>query len=97
VLDHAGGARSTVALSLRTPVRPSVLQVAVHGADGFHQLSSRETSPTDCYSVLLDEFLAAVRGGWRGHPCDVHRGLHLQRVIHWALLACAWKGPTGER
>lgn len=89
VLDHAGGARSTVALSLRTPVRPSVLQVAVHGADGFHQLGSRETSPTDCYSVLLDEFLAAVRVGWNGHPCDVHRGLHLQRVIHRALRACA--------
>ena len=89
VLDHAGGARSTVVLSLRTPVQPSVLQVAVHGREGFHALSSRETPATDCYAVLLDELLAALDGGWSGHPCDVHRGLHLQRVIEQALRACA--------
>lgn len=81
LLEHAGGSCSTVALSLRTPVQPSVLQVAVHGAEGFHQLSNRETPATDCYAVLLDEFLAALHGGWSGHPCDVHRGLHLQRAL----------------
>ncbi len=81
VLDHAGGARSTVTLSLRTPVQPTVFQLAVHGAEGFHALSSRETPATDCYAVLLDEFVAALDGGWSGHPCDVHRGLHLQRAI----------------
>lgn len=89
VLTHDGGARSVLALSLRTPVRPTQFHVAVHGADGFQQLSSRQTSATDCYAALLDEFLAALDGGWSGHRCDVHRGLHLQRVIEQALRACA--------
>ncbi len=89
VLDHTNGARSTVAMSLRTPVRPTAFRVAVHGTDGFEELTSRATSATDCYTTLLDEFLAALDGGWSGHPCDVRRGLRLQRVIDQALRACA--------
>lgn len=85
VLDHAGGARSTASLSLRTPMQPSVFQVAVHGTEGFRALRERDTSATDCYAVMLDEFLAAVDGGWHGHQFDVHRGLHLQLVIEDAL------------
>lgn len=89
VLEHRGGVRSTAAMSLRTPVRPTAFRVAVHGAGGVQELTSRATSATDCYATLLDEFLTAVNGGLSGHLCDVERGLHLQRVIDQALRTLA--------
>lgn len=75
-----GGRRSTMTLSLRTPVVPSVLRVSAHGAGGHVELTSRETSALDCYRVALDELLTAVATG-TPHPLDVHRGVHLQRVL----------------
>lgn len=86
-LTHAGGATSSATLSLRTPVTPSVLRVAVHGPGGHAVLTSRATPATDCYAVLLDELAEVVRTG-ADHPLDVRRGAHLQAVaeqVHAAL------------
>ena len=80
-LDHVDGARSTATLSLRTPIQPTAFQLALHGSEGYLELNRRETPATECYAVMLDEFLAAVDGEWSGHPCDIRRGLHLQRAI----------------
>lgn len=84
-LDH-DGRRSTATLSLRTPVQPSVLRVAVHGAGGYAELTSRETASGACFRVLLDELLHAARTG-APHPLDVHRGVHLQAVAAQVLAA----------
>lgn len=81
-LAHAGDRRSQITLSMRTPVRPSVLRVAVSGESGLVELSDRTTGPDVCYGVLLTEFLDSVREGTR-HACSAHRGLELQRVIEW--------------
>ena len=78
-LDHDGRV-SQVTLSMRTPVRPSVLHVSASGPDGLVELQERTTPPDRCYAVLLDEFLESVRLGVP-HECSVHRGLHLQRVL----------------
>ncbi|MBY6367605.1 Gfo/Idh/MocA family protein [Rhodococcoides corynebacterioides] len=78
-LDHDGRV-SQVALSMRTPVRPSVLRVSASGPDGLVDLLDRTTPPDRCYTVLLDEFLQSVRTD-TPHEFSVHRGLHLQRVL----------------
>ncbi len=78
-LDHDGRV-SQVTLSMRTPVRPSVLRVSASGPDGLVELQDRTTPPDRCYTVLLDEFLDSVRTG-APHECSVHRGLDLQRVL----------------
>lgn len=79
-LSHDGGATSTLSLSLRTPVLPTVMRVSAHSAQGMAVLESRETPSTECFRVLLDEFLAVIATG-ADHPLDVRRGLDLQRVI----------------
>ncbi|CAM3585927.1 Gfo/Idh/MocA family protein [Tsukamurella ocularis] len=89
-LSHDGGAASTLSLSLRTPVVPTVMRVSAHSAQGTAVLESRETPSTECFRVLLDEFLAAIAAS-TDHALDVRRGLALQRVIA-ELRAAA--GPT---
>lgn len=79
-LTHADGAASTLSLSLRTPVLPTVMRISAHSAAGLAVLESRETPSTECFRVLLDEFLGSIATGV-DHPLGVLRGLHLQRVI----------------
>lgn len=79
-LRHADGAASSVSLSLRTPVRPTVMRFVAHSAAGTAVLEGRETPSTECFRVLLDEFLDAVASG-SDHPLGVRRGLHVQRLI----------------
>ncbi|KQU07518.1 hypothetical protein ASG56_08455 [Rhodococcus sp. Leaf7] len=79
-LTHAQRGTSLVTMSMRTPVRPSVLRVSASGSGGLVELSDRTTPPDHCYAVLLDEFLNSVRTGVP-HECSAHRGVELQRVI----------------
>lgn len=81
VLEHQNGILSTSRLSLATPVQPSVFRIELSGSDGVETLADRSTPATDCFRVLLDEFLDSVASGI-DHPCSVHRGLHLQRALH---------------
>lgn len=81
VFSHEGGATSTLALSLRMPVRPAYVDLLVYGKAGHAQLSHRRTPAHECYARMLDEFLAMIRENRTKHPCDVRRGLHLQKVI----------------
>ena len=78
---HEGGATSTATLSLRLPVRPTVVEVAVYGHHGFRSLGRKPGAAPECYTALLDDFAAMIATGTTSHPCDVHRGLHLQRVL----------------
>jgi predicted dehydrogenase len=84
ILGHRGGATSTVSLSMRLPLTPTITSVEVFGARGFSAMPPRSTPAEDSYAALLDDLVGMVRGGVAQHPCDVHRGLHLQRVLHAA-------------
>ncbi len=79
-LVHADGAASSLSLSLRTPVRPTVMRISAHSTDGAAVLDSRETPAGECFRVLLDEFLDSIATG-ADHPLDVRHGLGIQRVI----------------
>ncbi len=87
-LGHAGGAASTLSLSLRTPVMPTAMRVVAHSESGAAVLDSRETPSTECYRVLLDEFIESIATGV-DHPLGVRRGVHLQEVIA-RIRAAAW-------
>jgi predicted dehydrogenase len=84
VLGHAGGATSGVALSMRLPLRPPLVEISVYGGHGQRALGGWTTPPGECFTALLDDFVAMVASGTTTHPCDVRRGLHLQRVLHSA-------------
>ena len=81
VLGHAGGGSSTVSMSMKLALRPSITSVELYGANGHSVFPSRSTPAAGSYSALLDDFVGMVRGGVASHPLDVHHGLHLQRVI----------------
>jgi predicted dehydrogenase len=83
---HSGGATSTATLSLRLPIQPTVIEFAVYGQHGYRALGRRPGAAGESYTSMLDDFAAMVASGTTGHDCDVHRGLHLQRIIHQARL-----------
>ncbi|SNR42611.1 Predicted dehydrogenase [Haloechinothrix alba] len=81
LLGHACGATSTATLSLSLPMRPTVLECAAYGRHGYRTVSGKPEDPAAAYAALLDEFVEHVRAGKPEHPCDVRRGLHLQRIL----------------
>lgn len=81
LLGHDGGATSTAAMSLRLAVQPTAVEFAVYGEHGMRTLPGRATPALDCYTCLLDDFVAMVHCGKTDHGCDAQRGLHLQRVL----------------
>lgn len=81
LLGHQSGAASTITLSLKMPLDPSPISFDVYGDHGLLALAARQTSALECYATMLDELVAMVRSGQTTHPCDVHRGVHLQRII----------------
>ncbi|GAB2870973.1 Gfo/Idh/MocA family protein [Lentzea nigeriaca] len=84
ILQHASGATSTLTLTLSLPLQPPFADFTVFGPNGHRTLNSRDTSALDCFTNLLDDFVAMVDSGTTTHECDVRRGLHLQRIIDLA-------------
>jgi hypothetical protein len=80
-LLHAGGAQSTVTLSMRVPVDPSEIEFTVFGGAGRHRLAGRGADAPTCYAALLDELVAAVDGSGPPPALDVTRGLRLQELV----------------
>lgn len=84
-LRHAGGARSTVTLSLRLPVDPSEVEFAVFGGavaqrGGQHRVG-RPGDVLGCLTHLLDELIAAIDGTGPPPALDVARGSYLQELL----------------
>lgn len=85
MLGHDGGATSTMSLSLMLPMRPTVVEFAVYGEHGYRALGGRDTPAQECYTSVLDDFVAMIHSGVHTHPCDAHRGLHLQTILDQAM------------
>jgi len=84
LLDHGTSAVSEVSLSASSNVGfQAGFEVFTH--DRSIALDASTAVTPEVISRLVDEFTDAV-ARWRGHPIDVHRGLHLQRLLHAALL-----------
>jgi predicted dehydrogenase len=86
VLGHEGGVTSTMSLSLMLPMRPTVVEFAVYGKHGHRALGGRDTPAQECYTCVLDDFVAMIHSGVHSHPCDAQRGLHLQTILDQAML-----------
>ncbi len=83
---HDNGRISQAALSATTK-QAGGLMVEVHGLEGKLSLDVSAFSPeksaaefATAQRTILSEFAAAVRSG-TSHELDVHRGVHLQRLI----------------
>lgn len=81
MLGHEGDVTSTMSLSLRLPIEPSVNEFAVYGEHGYRELTGPFSPAQECYTALLDEFVAMIESGTTRHDCDIQRGLHLQTIL----------------
>lgn len=84
--EHESGAVSQAALSATTNQHGG-LAVEVHGLDGHRRFDAAAFSPEQMRDEvetamhrIVAEFVSCVSAG-RAHELDVHRGLHLQRLI----------------
>ncbi|MEU5693530.1 Gfo/Idh/MocA family oxidoreductase [Actinosynnema sp. NPDC020468] len=84
VFAHEGGATSVATMTMSVPLQPGIAEVVVYGEHGHRTLADRGTPALQCYTNLLDDFVALVDSGTSTHPLDVRRGLHLQRIIEQA-------------
>jgi predicted dehydrogenase len=84
LLDHASGAASEATLSAHVAVEPSRAGVEVYTTAGAVDVDTASAIGPETWTTLVSEFAAAASGG-QPHPLDVHRGVHLQRVIGRAL------------
>lgn len=88
-LGHAGGATSSLTISMRLPVMPSEIEFGVFGGAGAHRLAARAADPLTCFATLLDGFAAAVRGDGPVPELGVARALHLQEIIEQVRLVAS--------
>lgn len=84
LVDHASGAATEVSLTGWSGA-PATSSVELHTAEGVHALDVNASLSPAVFGTVAAELAHAVRTG-EPHPLDVQRGLHLQRLLHAALV-----------
>jgi predicted dehydrogenase len=79
-LRHAGGASSTLTLSLTAPPPAAGATVEFRGMSGVTALPERSDGVLPAFHRALDGLLEAARTG-RPHPCDAAFGLGVTRIL----------------
>ena len=80
--QHEGGAVSDVALCCRAGIEPSRTEVEVFGPSGALSIDAREGVGPESFLEVARRFAAAAAGDPSAAAgLDVHRGLHLQRLV----------------
>ncbi|MEU7211178.1 Gfo/Idh/MocA family oxidoreductase [Streptomyces sp. NPDC044989] len=80
VLDHVGGASSTLTLSLTAPPAAAGATVELRGRAGVTLLPETTEGPVPALRRAADALLAAAGGG-RPHPCDAAFGLRVTEIL----------------
>ncbi|NNN30821.1 Gfo/Idh/MocA family oxidoreductase [Streptomyces sp. S3(2020)] len=80
VLDHAGGASSTLTLSLTAPPAAAGAAVELRGEGGVTLLPRSPDGAVPALERAADALLAAARSG-RPHPCDAVFGLRVTEIL----------------
>ncbi|CAA9251411.1 MAG: oxidoreductase [uncultured Acidimicrobiales bacterium] len=81
VLEHRGGTSSSVALCATTPIDPSRAGVELYGPAGVLEIDCTAAVDGSAFATLRRQLVQTMADGG-GHPLDVRRGLHLQRLLH---------------
>lgn len=80
MLEHDNGATSTVNLCATSGVAVNVAAVEVYGSDGSLQFDASKAADGASMMTVPTALVAAARKRKTDAP-DVHRGLHLQKII----------------
>ncbi|WP_405651047.1 Gfo/Idh/MocA family protein [Streptomyces sp. NBC_00019] len=80
VLQHTGGASSTLTLSLTAPPAAAGASVELRGEGGVTLLPPSPDGAVPALERAADALLAAARSG-RPHPCDATFGLRVTEIL----------------
>lgn len=84
LLDHAGGVVSEASLTGWSGISGMRSGIELHGPDGAFELDGATAVTAEAFGTMAAELAVMVRSGVP-HALDVHRGLHLQRLLAAAL------------
>jgi len=80
LLHHESGAASTMSLSLTAPPGSRGNSWQVFGQDQQTSMPESTTSPVEAMGACISELLTGQPGRWQ-HPCDVHFGREVVRIL----------------
>jgi predicted dehydrogenase len=83
LLEHEGGAVSEASICATSAVAPPEAGVSVYGRDGALHVDCSAAMVIETFDAIGNDFAEVLATG-RAHSLDVHRGLHLQRIIEAA-------------
>lgn len=89
LLDHDGGATSTVSLTLDAPPSAVMSDVMFYGENGTDRMPPDDSSSLTALGVALDQLIEEVDAGTRDHHCDVRFGREVVSVLDAAETARA--------
>jgi predicted dehydrogenase len=89
LLGHAGGATSSVGLTLDAPVDAVSREIVFYGESGTQEIPPGDGSPMTAFGVAIDQLLAEIATGSRDHRCDVRFGREVVGVLAAAETARA--------
>jgi len=81
ILRHESGVTSTATVTLGAPVSAEFTELFVWGQAGRSAAPAQVPDPVAPLQTALSELAANVRSGQTAHPCDVHFGREVGRVL----------------
>ena len=81
ILHHEPGATSTVTVTLNAPPSAGLADLFLWGEAGRSAAPAETDQPTTPLRTALTELAANARSGQTAHPCDVHFGREVGRVL----------------
>jgi predicted dehydrogenase len=81
VLHHAGGPTSTVTVTVNGPPSADGLELSVWGQSGRSAAPGESADPVEALRTALTELAGNARSGQLSHPCDVHFGREVTRIL----------------
>jgi predicted dehydrogenase len=80
ILSHAGGATSTLALTLDAPSTATAFEFVFYGSGGFASVPACDRSAVDAFADAASALIRAAGGGDR-HPCDLRFGREVVAIL----------------
>lgn len=81
VLHHRGGQSSVLTVGMDVPEPSGFLELFLFGSAGRSLMPRDGTDPVIPLRTALTELAASARSGQLAHPCDVHFGREVVRVL----------------
>jgi len=81
ILRHATGATSTVTVTLQAPPGLDGFNLALWGERGRSPMPPLADDPVTALGTAVSELIATASSADRAHPCDVHFGAAVTRLL----------------